>query len=54
MHTASFVLLVLSAERSFAVRLNEAYVPKKVPLDIAAFSGNHADAFALALYKAPK
>ena len=48
------MLLVLSAERSFAVRLNEAYVPKKVPLDIAAFSGNHADAFALALYKAPK
>eukprot|EP00931_Biecheleriopsis_adriatica_P063088 TRINITY_DN38161_c0_g1_i1.p1 TRINITY_DN38161_c0_g1~~TRINITY_DN38161_c0_g1_i1.p1 ORF type:complete len:796 (-),score=179.95 TRINITY_DN38161_c0_g1_i1:43-2430(-) len=51
LHTASFVLLVLSSERSFAVRLNEQYTPKKVPLEIPAFSGSHADVLALTLHK---
>ncbi|CAK9103837.1 Protein HID1 (HID1 domain-containing protein) (Protein hid-1 homolog) [Durusdinium trenchii] len=51
LHTASFVLLVLSSERAFAVRLNDPYVAKKVPLEIPAFHGNHADVFALSLYK---
>jgi len=51
LHVVSFLLLVLSSERSFAVRLNEPYTPKKVPLDIPAFSGNHADVMALALHK---
>eukprot|EP00930_Biecheleria_cincta_P045682 TRINITY_DN31487_c0_g1_i1.p1 TRINITY_DN31487_c0_g1~~TRINITY_DN31487_c0_g1_i1.p1 ORF type:complete len:830 (+),score=154.48 TRINITY_DN31487_c0_g1_i1:247-2490(+) len=51
LHTASFVLLVLSSERSFCVRLNELYTPKTVPLDIPGFVGNHADVLALLLCK---
>lgn len=51
LHTASFVLLVLSSERAFSVRLNEPYVAKRVPLDVQSFSGNHADVLALSLYK---
>lgn len=50
LHTASFVLLVLSSERSFAVRLNELY-STKVPLNIPAFQGCHADVMALTLHK---
>mmetsp|Transcript_103541 Transcript_103541/g.267799 ORF Transcript_103541/g.267799 Transcript_103541/m.267799 type:complete len:818 (+) Transcript_103541:48-2501(+) len=50
LHTASFVLLVLSSERSFAVRLNEPY-SGKVPLSLPAFQGCHADVVALALHK---
>jgi len=50
LHTASFVLLVLSSERSFAVRLNEAY-NGKAPLDVPKFRGNHADLLLLALHK---
>eukprot|EP00434_Breviolum_minutum_P006475 symbB.v1.2.005717.t1/scaffold336.1/size226184/2 len=51
LHTTSFVLLVLSSERAFAVRLNEPYVSKKVPVEIPSFNGNHADVLALSLYK---
>jgi len=50
LHTASFVLLVLSSERSFAVRLNDPYVGK-VPLVIPQFQGCHADVVALSLHK---
>merc|ERR1712151_676148 len=50
LHTASFVLLVLSSERSFAVRLNEPYVGK-VPLVIPQFQGCHADVVTLSLHK---
>jgi len=50
LHTASFVLLVLSSERSFAVRLNEPY-SSKIPLIIPQFQGCHADVVALTLYK---
>jgi len=51
LHTASFILLVLSGERSFAVRLNDPYTAKKVPLDIPSFTGNYADVMALTLYR---
>mmetsp|Transcript_10039 Transcript_10039/g.25091 ORF Transcript_10039/g.25091 Transcript_10039/m.25091 type:complete len:898 (+) Transcript_10039:65-2758(+) len=50
LHTASFVLLVLSSERSFAVRLNEPY-SGKIPLRIPTFQGCHADVVALTLYQ---
>jgi len=51
LHTASFVLLMLSSERSFAVKLNEPY-SSKIPLVIPTFQGSHADVVALTLYKA--
>lgn len=50
LHTASFVLLVLSSERAFAVRLNEPYAGK-VPLRIPQFQGCHADVLALGLHQ---
>mmetsp|Transcript_22806 Transcript_22806/g.52133 ORF Transcript_22806/g.52133 Transcript_22806/m.52133 type:complete len:723 (+) Transcript_22806:85-2253(+) len=50
LHTASFVLLILSSERPFSVRLNDPYV-KKLPLILPSFKGNHADVLALVLYK---
>lgn len=50
LHTASFVLLVLSAERSFCVRLNLAY-STKIPLQLPPFEGCHADALTLTLYR---
>lgn len=50
LHTASFVLLVLSSERSFAVRLNDSY-SARIPLVMPAFQGNHADVLTLSLYK---
>mmetsp|Transcript_54381 Transcript_54381/g.157236 ORF Transcript_54381/g.157236 Transcript_54381/m.157236 type:complete len:839 (-) Transcript_54381:127-2643(-) len=50
LHTASFVLLVLSSERSFSVRLNEPFT-EKLSLRIPAFQGCHADLVALTLHK---
>lgn len=50
LHTSSFVLLVLSSERSFSVRLNEPFVGK-LPLRIPTFQGSHADLVALTLHK---
>jgi len=50
LHTASYVLLVLSSERSFAVRLNEPY-HGNIPLVLPQFHGSHADVLALTLYK---
>jgi hypothetical protein len=50
LHTASFVLLVLSSERSFSVRLNEPY-SSKMPLTIPTFKGCHADVLTLSLHK---
>lgn len=50
LHTASFVLLVLSSERSFSVRLNEPY-NSKMPLTIPTFKGCHADVLTLTLHK---
>lgn len=50
LHVTSFILLVFSSERSFAVRLNEPYV-SNLPLDIPIFSGNHADLLFLSLHQ---
>eukprot|EP00929_Paragymnodinium_shiwhaense_P105118 TRINITY_DN7003_c0_g2_i1.p1 TRINITY_DN7003_c0_g2~~TRINITY_DN7003_c0_g2_i1.p1 ORF type:complete len:769 (-),score=119.40 TRINITY_DN7003_c0_g2_i1:92-2398(-) len=50
LHTATFVLLVLSSERSFAVRLNEPYTGK-TPLRVPHFQGCQADLLTLAVHK---
>uniref|UniRef100_A0A8D3DNF5 HID1 domain containing n=1 Tax=Scophthalmus maximus TaxID=52904 RepID=A0A8D3DNF5_SCOMX len=42
MHIGVFVLLLLSGERNFGVRLNKPYT-LRVPMDIPVFTGNHAD-----------
>eukprot|EP00811_Abedinium_folium_P034699 NODE_755_length_2784_cov_3.475348.p1 GENE.NODE_755_length_2784_cov_3.475348~~NODE_755_length_2784_cov_3.475348.p1 ORF type:complete len:785 (+),score=194.49 NODE_755_length_2784_cov_3.475348:112-2466(+) len=49
-HTATFILLVLSAERPFAVRLNMPY-QKKPPLLLPSFKGCYADVVVLVLHK---
>ena len=41
-HIGVFILLLLSGERNFGVRLNKPYV-SKIPIDIPVFSGTHAD-----------
>lgn len=50
LHTASFVLLVLSSERSFAVRLNQGYLGN-IPLQLPNFKGCFTDVLALVLCK---
>ena len=42
MHIGVFILLLLSGERNFGVRLNKPYVTR-VPMDISVFTGTHAD-----------
>lgn len=42
MHIGVFILLLLSGERNFGVRLNKPY-SVRVPLDIPVFTGTHAD-----------
>jgi len=42
MHIGVFILLLLSGERNFGVRLNKPYVTR-VPMDIPVFTGTHAD-----------
>ena len=42
MHIAVFILLLLSGERNFGVRLNKPYTVR-VPMDIPVFTGTHAD-----------
>lgn len=42
MHIAVFILLLLSGERNFGVRLNKPYT-LRVPMDIPVFTGTHAD-----------
>ena len=37
-----FILLLLSGERNFGVRLNKPYTVR-VPMDIPVFTGTHAD-----------
>ena len=41
-HIGVFILLLLSGERNFGVRLNKPYV-SRIPIDIPVFSGTHAD-----------
>lgn len=42
MHIGVFILLLLSGERNFGVRLNKPYA-LHVPMDIPVFTGTHAD-----------
>lgn len=42
MHIGVFILLLLSGERNFGVRLNKPY-SLHVPMDIPVFTGTHAD-----------
>ena len=42
MHIGVFILLLLSGERNFGVRLNKPY-NVRVPMDIPVFTGTHAD-----------
>ncbi len=42
MHICVFILLLVSGERNFGVRLNKPYV-SKIPIDIPIFSGTYAD-----------
>jgi hypothetical protein len=41
-HIGVFIILLLSGERNFGVRLNKPYV-SRIPMDIPVFSGTHAD-----------
>ena len=43
LHVGVFILLLLSGERNFGVRLNKPYVYKIALPDIPKFSGTHAD-----------
>jgi len=42
MHIGVFILLLLSGERNFGVRLNKPYTIR-IPMDIPVFTGSHAD-----------
>jgi len=42
MHIGVFILLLLSGERNFGVRLNKPY-SVRFPMDIPVFTGSHAD-----------
>lgn len=42
MHIGVFILLLLSGERNFGVRLNKPFT-LRVPMDIPVFTGTHAD-----------
>jgi len=50
LHMCSFLLLALSSEREFAVRLNESFT-EKFPLDIPLFRGCHADLLVLIIHR---
>ncbi|KAJ3608533.1 hypothetical protein NHX12_025580 [Muraenolepis orangiensis] len=50
MHIAVFILLLLSGERNFGVRLNKPYTVR-VPMDIPVFTGSHADLLIVIFHK---
>ncbi|PFH35756.1 hypothetical protein BESB_054070 [Besnoitia besnoiti] len=50
LHMCSFILLVLSSERDFAVRLNEPFTGK-APADLPVFQGSYADLLCLAVHR---
>ncbi|XP_023720338.1 protein HID1 isoform X1 [Cryptotermes secundus] len=50
MHIGVFILLLLSGERNFGVRLNKPY-SAKVPMDIPVFTGTHADLLVTVFHK---
>uniref|UniRef100_A0A669BUV4 HID1 domain containing n=1 Tax=Oreochromis niloticus TaxID=8128 RepID=A0A669BUV4_ORENI len=50
MHIGVFILLLLSGERNFGVRLNKPYA-LRVPMDIPVFTGTHADLLIVIFHK---
>eukprot|EP01135_Chromosphaera_perkinsii_P003428 Nk52_evm52s242 gene=Nk52_evmTU52s242 len=50
-HVGTFILLVLSGERSFGVRLNTAFKPQYAFEDLPLFTGNHVDLMVLCFHK---
>lgn len=50
MHISVFILLLLSGERNFGVRLNKPYV-NKFPIDVPIFSGSHGDLLVIVFHK---
>ncbi|KAM6898381.1 protein HID1b isoform 2-T2 [Lycodopsis pacificus] len=50
MHIGVFILLLLSGERNFGVRLNKPYA-LRVPMDVPVFTGTHADLLVLIFHK---
>ncbi|XP_068717202.1 protein HID1-like [Montipora capricornis] len=50
MHIGVFILLLLSGERNFGVRLNKPY-SVRVPMDIPVFTGTHADFLVIVFHK---
>ncbi|KAG7491219.1 hypothetical protein MATL_G00000590 [Megalops atlanticus] len=50
MHIGVFILLLLSGERNFGVRLNKPYTVR-VPMDIPVFTGTHADLLIIVFHK---
>ena len=51
LHVGVFILLLLSGERNFGVRLNKPYTHKVSLPDIPKFSGTHADLLFLVLVR---
>uniref|UniRef100_A0A672QKP5 Protein HID1-like n=1 Tax=Sinocyclocheilus grahami TaxID=75366 RepID=A0A672QKP5_SINGR len=49
-HIGMFILLLLSGERNFGVRLNKPYFVR-VPMDISVFAGTHADLLIVVFHK---
>ncbi|XP_051769727.1 protein HID1b [Ctenopharyngodon idella] len=49
-HIGVFILLLLSGERNFGVRLNKPYCVR-VPMDISVFAGTHADLLIVVFHK---
>ena len=50
MHIGVFILLLLSGERNFGVRLNKPY-SVRIPMDIPVFTGTHADLLVIVFHK---
>ena len=49
-YSGVFILLLLSGERNFGVRLNKPYTAT-VPMDIPVFTGSHADLLIIVFHK---
>lgn len=50
-HLVAFILLLLSGDRNFGVRLNKAYTQNYPALKLPAIEGNHADVLILCLHR---
>ncbi|CAF1467293.1 unnamed protein product [Rotaria sordida] len=50
MHIGIFILLLLSGERNFGVRLNKPYITR-IPMNIPIFTGTHADLLIIVFHK---